>query len=177
VWFPCPTIYLRTLMSGPRRAGKMDTSLPETSSSRARRNLHRFRAGTTAGREIRVEAKIPARDFPLPQDRTMAALSDEQLRAALSRTSPRRLHGGDAAQAGLHRGAARPARLCGVAKLRGESRPKVFRVKITSRPMRIEFPCPTAAICWDHGGHLPARDLSLLPQGRGPICDERRLLR
>jgi hypothetical protein len=32
-------------------------------SSRARRNLHRFRAGTTAGREIGDRAKIPARDY------------------------------------------------------------------------------------------------------------------
>jgi hypothetical protein len=50
-------------VSGPRRAGKMDTSLLETSSSRARRNLHRFRAGTTAGRELTAEPKIPARDL------------------------------------------------------------------------------------------------------------------
>jgi mono/diheme cytochrome c family protein len=32
-------------------------------SSRARQNLHRFRAGTTAGREIGDRAKIPARDY------------------------------------------------------------------------------------------------------------------
>jgi hypothetical protein len=108
----------------------------------------------------------------------MATLSDEQLRALrfLAR------HPGSCTEATLLKQGFTAVQLgqlvyAGLAKLRGESRPKVFRVKITSRPMRIEFPCPTAAICWDHGGHLPARDLSLLPQGRGPICDERRLLR
>ena len=40
-----------------------------------------------------------------------------------ARSLPRGCHGGDAARAGLHRGAAR---------LRGESRPTVFRVKITA---------------------------------------------
>jgi len=89
-------------------------------------------AGTTAGRELRVEAKIPARDFPPPQDRTMATLSDEQLRALrfLAR------HPGGCTEAtllgqGFTAGQLGYLVYAGLAKLRGAGRPKVFRVKIT----------------------------------------------
>ena len=96
-----------------------------------------FGVGTTAGRELRVEPKIPARDFPLPQDRTMATLSDEQLRALrfLAR------HPGGCTEATLLKQGFTAVQLsplvyAGLAKLRGTGRSKVFRVKITAAGQR-----------------------------------------
>jgi len=96
-----------------------------------------FGVGTTAGRELRVEPKIPARDFLLPQDQTKATLSDEQLRALrfLAR------HPGGFTEATLLKQGFTAVQLgylvyAGLAKLRGESRPKVLRVKITAAGQR-----------------------------------------
>jgi hypothetical protein len=123
----------------------------------------------------------------------MATLNDEQLRALrfLARhtrgcTEATLLeHGFTAGQLGY-------LVYAGLAKLRGESRPKLFRVKnhrggtegdrgwcgLSSRARQEIW-------CRDHGGQgdrpfvagrpLPARDF-LLPQGRG-VRDRRRLLR
>jgi hypothetical protein len=68
--------------------------------SRARRNLHRFRVGTTAGREIGDRAKIPARDYargspisqPSPTIRTINTNNSDCRRESTRRdgTDPRR---------------------------------------------------------------------------------------